>query len=166
MAMPNTSRPPGASPRPAERRIADAQRTLRGERHLWLATAAEGTPHLVPLAYVWTGDELVCVTKEANRSVRNVATSGRARAAVGTARDVVLVDATVTVAAPSAVDPAVAAYFDRLPLNPARVPGVVVLRLRPYRILAWRELSEMPDRVLMTDGRWLTDDRTRAVPAS
>ncbi|MEV6846622.1 pyridoxamine 5'-phosphate oxidase family protein [Actinoplanes sp. NPDC051411] len=164
--MSNSTRPPGVPPRPAERRIADAQRTLRSERHLWLATAADGTPHLVPLAYVWNHDELVCVTKEANRSVRNVVASGRARAAVGTARDVVLVDATVTVAEPSTVDPVVAAVLDRLPLNPARVPGVVVLRLRPYRILAWRELSEMPDRVIMTNGRWLTDERAPAMPAS
>jgi hypothetical protein len=142
--------------RDAERRIADVLRTLSTERHLWLATAADGAPHLVPLAYVWDGMELLCATKKANRSVRNLIASSTARVAIGTARDVVLIDAAVTVAAP---DGAVPEAFDSLPLNPARVPGVALLHLRPQRILAWRELSEMPDRVVMANGRWLTHAR-------
>jgi hypothetical protein len=157
----NTGRPAGPPPRDADRRIADVQHTLSTERHVWLATAAGDAPHLVPLAYVWDGTELLCATKEANRSVRNLAASPTARVAVGSARDVVLIDATVTVRAPSREQPDVVAAFDRLPLNPARVPGVVLLHLRPQRILAWRGLSEIPDRVIMSHGRWITDPTQR-----
>ncbi|RSM44863.1 hypothetical protein DMA12_15070 [Amycolatopsis balhimycina DSM 5908] len=151
--MPNKVHP---APRPVERRIADLRGTLSTGKHLWLATAADGIPHLVPLAYVWDGTELFCATKEASRSVRNVADSGIARVAVGSATDVVLIDATVTISTPADAPPAVASTFAQLPLNPARVPGVVLLRLRPQRILAWRELSEMPDRLIMAAGEWVS----------
>lgn len=151
------TKPAANPPRDTARRIADVQRTLRTERHLWLATAAGDAPHLVPLAYVWDGTELLCATKKANRSVRNIAASGTARVAVGSARDVVLIDAAVTTADPASAPPEVTAAFDRLPLNPARVPGVALLHLRPRRILTWRELSEMPDRVVMCGGTWVTE---------
>lgn len=70
-----------------ENRIADVRETLRAERHLWLATAEDGMPQLVPLAYVWDGAELLCATEKDNRSVHNLAVSGKARVAVGTTGD-------------------------------------------------------------------------------
>ncbi len=151
-------RPGGKPPRPLADRIADVQETLRTQRHLWLSTARDGQPHLVPLAYVWDGRQLLCATKAGNRSVRNLRDSGAAKIAIGTAQDVVLVDAAVRIGDPASAPPEVVSCFDRLPLNPTRVPGVVLLHLRPMKISAWRELSEMPDRVVLRDGSWLTTD--------
>jgi hypothetical protein len=153
------ARPGGKPPRDPARRIADVLQTLRTQRHLWLATAEGGHPHLVPLAYVWDGLQLLCVTKEGNRSVRNLRASGTANVAIGTPHDVVLIEATVTVSDPGAASAELAAAFDRLPLNPARVPGTILLHLRPERISAWRELSEMPGREVMRNGSWVTRPR-------
>lgn len=153
---PPAARTGGAPPRELARRIADVQQMLRTEHHLWLATARGGLPHLVPLAYVWDGTHLLCATKAGNRSVANLRATGTAKVAIGSARDVVLIEAAVTVSEPGPVSDGLAATFSRLPLNPARVPGVVLLHFRPEKISAWRELSEMPDRVIMRDGAWLS----------
>lgn len=152
------ARPGSNPPRDPASRIADVQETLRTQRHLWLSTASDGQPHLVPLAYVWDGRQLLCATKESSRSVRNLRAAGAAKAAIGTAQDVVLIEATVTVSEPASAPADLVAAFNRLPLNPARVPGVVLLHLRPQKISAWRELSEMPDRVVMKNGTWLAGD--------
>jgi hypothetical protein len=148
-------RPGGNPPRTPAARIADVQETLRAQRHLWLATAKDGRPHLVPLAYVWDGAELVCVTKQTTRSARNLAESGLVKVAIGTAQDVILIEADATVGDPDEAGPELAAALESLPLNPTRVPGVVLLRLRPRTISTWRDLSEMADRVIMHNGVWL-----------
>lgn len=153
------ARPGGKPPREPARRIADVRETLRTQRHLWLSTADDGRPHLVPLAYVWDGGQLVCATKEGNRSVRNLRDSGAAKVAIGSAQDVVLIEADVTISDPRSASAELAAAFDHLPLNPTRVPGVVLLLLRPKKISAWRELSEMADRVVMRNGSWLDEAR-------
>lgn len=149
--------PGGQPPRDLADRIVDVRATLRAQRHLWLATAKDGRPHLVPLAYLWDGTELVCVTKESNRSVRNLCASSVVTVAIGTAQDVILIEADATVGDPDEAGPELAAALESLPLNPARVPGVVLLRLRPRKISTWRDLSEMADRVIMNDGTWLGD---------
>jgi len=150
------ARPGGNPPRDLGRRIEDVQQALYTQRHLWLSTASGDRPHLVPLAYVWDGRQLLCATREGNRSVCNLRASRTAKVAIGTAHDVVLIEATVTVSDPGTAPAELAAAFDRLPLNPAKVPGTVLLHLRPTRISAWRELAEMPGREVMRNGSWLT----------
>ncbi|GAA2273800.1 MULTISPECIES: pyridoxamine 5'-phosphate oxidase family protein [Kitasatospora] len=148
-------RPGGANPRSRAQRRADTERLLADERHLWLASGGP-RPHLVPLAYVWDGGVITMVTRRATRTARNLLADGVVRAAFGSATDVVLVDGTVELTEP-AEDPAdVRARYARLPLDPARVPGAVGVRLTPRRILAWRSLAELEHRVIMDDGVWLT----------
>lgn len=143
-------------PRTIAQRCADVRERLAAEHHLWIATAdGDGSPHLIPLAYAWDGTQLTVATKERNKTVRNVVRSGRARVALGSPTDVVVVDATVTLSEPDPDDPTLDATFARLPLDPRRVPGVTCVHLRPQRIQAWRALSEMADRTVMRDGRWL-----------
>ncbi|MBO0866926.1 MAG: pyridoxamine 5'-phosphate oxidase family protein [Micromonosporaceae bacterium] len=143
-----------APARDADQRRADVQAMLAQERHLWLATAGDRRPHLIPLAYAWDGAQLVLLTERDSRTVRNLRRSGRARAALGSTRDVVLADATVSFSEPAQADPQLAQLLDRLPLDPHRVPGAIVVHLRPYRMLAWRGPSEMDSRTVMADGRW------------
>jgi hypothetical protein len=68
---------------------------------------------------------------------------------------VILIEADATVGDPDEAGPELAAALESLPLNPTRVPGVVLLRLRPRTISTWRDLSEMADRVIMHNGVWL-----------
>ncbi|MFC4121792.1 pyridoxamine 5'-phosphate oxidase family protein [Nonomuraea zeae] len=151
MSRPTTATPPRTS---AERR-ADVLQALAGERHVWLATAGAEGPHLVPLAFAWDGTDVIMMTKRGNRTVTNLRRTGRARAALGTARDVVLIDGPVTLAEPADLPDRVRALFGRLPLNPDQVPGVIALCLRPERVSAWRDLSEIPARTVMSGGHWL-----------
>jgi len=148
-------RQPSAPPRsPAERR-ADVERTLIKERHLWLATAGDGRPHLVPLAFVRNGDELLMISKRGNRTVANLRTNPFARASLGDPSDVVIVEGATELVEPDAIPEEIRALFARLPLNPDRVPFAIAIRLRPSRIQAWRHFGEMAGRTLMADGRWL-----------
>jgi hypothetical protein len=141
----------GAAPRPLAQRKADVLAKLDSERNGWLSTGG-GQAHLVPLAFVWDGERMVMSTKEDSRTVRNLAENGRARLAVGSPTDVVLVDGEISVVAASEV---AAGQYQELPLHPGRVPGCVYLFLTPKRVLAWRDRGEMRDKVVMADGHWL-----------
>ena len=143
-------------PRTIAQRCADVRERLAAEHHLWIATGdGDRGAHLIPLAYAWDGTRLTVATRERNKTVRNVVRSGRARVALGSPTDVVVIDATVTRSDADPHDPALDATFSRLPLDPRRVPGVVCLHLRPVRIQAWRNLPEIAGRTIMRDGRWL-----------
>ncbi|MCC2274779.1 pyridoxamine 5'-phosphate oxidase family protein [Streptomyces sp. ET3-23] len=146
---------PAEPPRPVAQRREDVLALLETERHLWLASADADRPHLVPFAYAWDGECLTILTRRTSRTVRNLQGSGLARVALGTARDVVLVDAAPEFIEPEEADERTSALFASLPMDPRRVPGVIGVRLRPRRILAWRSLSEMRDRVVMRDGHWV-----------
>ncbi|WP_163507027.1 pyridoxamine 5'-phosphate oxidase family protein [Fodinicola acaciae] len=143
----------GAPPRPLDQRRRDVLAALANDRNGWLSTAsADGVPHLVPLAFVWDGEKIVMSTREDSRTARNLRANGRGRLAVGSPTDVVLVDGDVTISAPDADVPAVAA---ELPLHPSRVPGCVYLFLTPKRVQAWRDRGEMREKVVMAAGHWL-----------
>ncbi|MET9068874.1 nucleotide disphospho-sugar-binding domain-containing protein [Streptosporangium sandarakinum] len=120
-----------------------------------LATARPDGPHMIPPVFAWDGTDLVMMTKRGSRTVANLRRAARARAALGTARDVVLVDGPVSLREPAELPGRIRALFDRLPLNPDRVPGVIALCLRPERISAWRGLPEIPGRTVMSGGDWL-----------
>lgn len=159
--MPGTLRPappllPGAAPaRSTEQRRIDVLRRLGHDRHLWIASAAGGPAHLIPLAFVWYGDEILMATKAGSRTARNLCEVGQARVAVGDSRDVVLIDGPVELTAPGQLDAGQTAAFGTLPIDPTVVPGMVCIRLRPRRIQAWRGPHEIDDRLVMRAGRWL-----------
>ncbi|WP_378740248.1 pyridoxamine 5'-phosphate oxidase family protein [Nocardia brasiliensis] len=127
---------------------------LLGGGHLWLATAADSLPHLVPLAFVYGAGDLLMVTKPDTRTARSLDGSGRVRAALGDTRDVVLIDGEATLFDPRAADASIGELLDALPMG-RRVPGSVGIRLRPDRIQAWQSMAEIGDRTLMSGGRWL-----------
>lgn len=146
---------PTEPPRSVAQRREDVLALLQNERHLWLASADADRPHLVPFAYAWDGECMTILTRRTSRTVRNLQGGGLARVALGTARDVVLVDAKPEFIEPGEADEKTSALFASLPMDPRRVPGVIGVRLTPQRILAWRSFSEMRDRVVMRDGRWM-----------
>ena len=123
----------------------------------WVATASPaGTPHLVPVSLAWVEERVVIAVEKSSITARNLTASGTARLAVGTTRDVVMIDAvleeTVDVAADEGLG---AAYVTQADWDPRRDAGYVFLVLRPVRVQAWREANEIPGRTLMRDGTWL-----------
>jgi hypothetical protein len=126
---------------------------------VWVASAADGVAHLVPLSLAWLDERVVLALDEASVTARNVAAAGAVRLGLGPTRDVVMIDAalerTVPVAdAPAGLGDGYAAQADWDPRTDAG-EGYVYLVLRPVRIQAWREANELSGRTLMRDGTWL-----------
>lgn len=147
-----------SDPRPPAVRKADVLAALSAPiRDVWVATAAADAPYLVPLTLAWVRDQIVLATSGKSRTAVNLAAHGTARLALGTTRDVVMIDATLVGAFPVAEAPAWVAdgYADSADWDPRQGGGTnVYLLLRPDRIQAWREENEIADRTLMRNGTW------------
>ena len=82
-------------------RRAHVLRMLDSENKLWIATASpDGSAHLVPFSFAWDGAHIYMATSEDNPAARNVGRTGKARVALGTFGDVVLIDGPVAVVSP------------------------------------------------------------------
>jgi hypothetical protein len=93
-----------------------------------------------------------------SRTALNIEQSGVARLALGPTRDVVLIDARLDRAIPTAGIEADLAtrYAAQADWDPRDEGGqYVYLVLRPVRIQAWREANELAGRTLMRNERWL-----------
>jgi hypothetical protein len=145
-------------PRDAARRRADSLETLSTPAiDVWVATASpDGREHLVPVSLAWTDERLVIAVAPGSRTARDIASSGRARMAVGPTRDVTMIDARLERSVPVGEAGRLAdAYAAQADWDPRDSDDYVFLVLRPVRIQAWRESDEIADRTLMRDGEWL-----------
>jgi hypothetical protein len=124
---------------------------------VWVATASPtGAPHLVPVSLAWIDERVVVAVEGRSVTARNIAASGVARLALGSTRDVVMIDATLEVTVDVDEDDLLgAAYAAQADWDPRLSAGYVFLVLRPVRLQAWREVNEMASRALMRDGIWL-----------
>jgi hypothetical protein len=124
---------------------------------VWVATSsAAGAPYLVPLSLAWVDGQMVVAVEGSSRTARNLTASGETRLAVGSTRDVVMIDAVLDEAVDVAGDDVLgAAYVAQADWDPRRDTGYVFLVLRPVRVQAWREADEIAGRTLMRDGTWL-----------
>ena len=52
-----------------------------------------GRPHLVPLSLAWDGAQVILATPANSPTARNAAASGEIRLALGTSRDVTIIEA-------------------------------------------------------------------------
>lgn len=117
-----------------------------------------GDPYLVPLSFAWVSGRVVLALEAASRTARNITASGTARLGLGATRDVVIIDAVLdaehrVMAAPADL---IAAYVTQADWDPRSAgSGYLLLVLRPQRLQAWRESSELTGRTLMRDGIWL-----------
>jgi nitroimidazol reductase NimA-like FMN-containing flavoprotein (pyridoxamine 5'-phosphate oxidase superfamily) len=146
-----------APPRGGERRKRDTLARLETDVDCWVASAdRDGSPYLVPLAFVWDATALTLATPEGSPTGRNLRASGRVRLAVGLTRDVVMIDGTVQAFSLEQV-PAEHAEAFAAKLWDARqsTPRYAYFRVTPQRIQAWREENELAGRDIMRDGRWL-----------
>lgn len=145
-------------PRDKRQRKADVLARLAAPvADAWVATAAGDDVHLVPLTLAWFRERIVLATDTGSRTARHLATTDQARIAVGETRDVIMIDAVLTDVVPAdAAGEMGAAYVDQNDWDPRTAgPAYAFFVLRPDRIQAWRELPELPGRLLMRDGSWL-----------
>lgn len=142
----------------SERREA-ARQHLSSNRHLWLATAADGRgPHLIPVSYGWDGSRLTTATFESSRTLKNVRHQPKVRASIGNPNDVLMIDATAVIVAVADIDTAGAEGYARASRNdPRSVPGFVYIQLTPTRMQVWRGPAEFSGRTVMRGGRWLDE---------
>jgi hypothetical protein len=146
-------------PRSAAQRRADALEKLNAiHADAWVATASGRGAHLVPLSFAWDGEQILLATEARSVSVQNLRSVGRARIALGTTRDVVLVEAVVdeivAVGEPARV--LAEAYARQADWDPRDSDGdFVFIVLRPQRVQVWREANEIAGRTVMRDGSWI-----------
>ena len=150
--------PASQSPPPrglSERREAALERLASGSQ-IWLATGSDGRgAHLIPVAYVWTGDALVTATFERSVTTANLQANPQARIAVGTTADVVMIDATARLTPVAEIDPTAADGYAQVSRDPRTVSGFVYIRLTPQRVQVWKGVHEFSGRTVMLDGEWL-----------
>jgi general stress protein 26 len=142
-----------AAPRPFPERKQDTLRRLEHDVDAWVATASlDGTPYLMPLSFLWTGETLLLSTAARNPTARNLRANPVLQLTIGQVRD--LVHITGTAAATEITDAEGDAFAAKAGFDPRPLPNYPFIRITPTRIQAWREANELPDRVLMDNGRW------------
>jgi len=153
-------------PRSRARRRRDTEHRLAHDVDLWVASAsADGAPYLVPLSFDWDGEALLVATPTDSPTGRNLAATRTVRLGLGHTRDVSMIDGDVEVLEIEALPREQGDLFAaRTGFDPrALTTPYRWFRIVPRRIQAWREANELEGRELMVDGRWLIDERRRAV---
>ena len=130
---------------------------LRSNRNLWLATASDGRgPHLIPVSYWWDGSRLTTATSESSRTLKNVRSQPKVRAAIGSTGDLLMIDATATIVSTAEIDAEAAERYAQASGNdPRTAPGFKYITLAPERIQVWRGAAEFAGRTVMRAGVWL-----------
>ncbi|QKW40091.1 pyridoxamine 5'-phosphate oxidase family protein [Actinomadura sp. NAK00032] len=127
---------------------------------MWLATGGDGHgPHLIPVAYVWSGSALYTATFIRSRTVANIERRPQARVAIGDTADVVMIDTSVSLVDVLGVDSDIADRYAKVSTDPRTSSDgtFVYLCLHPRRIQVWNGLHEFVGRTVMRDGRWLDE---------
>jgi len=138
-------------PRTPRQRLRDTLHRLEHDVDAWIATCAEGIPHMVPLSFLWEGATLLMATSASSPTGRNLLAMGEVRVGIGPTRDLVLIEG---IARP--VDDVPGAEFAaKTGFDPRLLTGYRYFRVSPVRVQAWREVDEIVGRDLMRDGRWL-----------
>jgi hypothetical protein len=142
--------------RTTAQRKTDLLALLAREEDAWVASAnAAGDAYFIPLSYHWNGSQLVFATLARSKTTRNLQRAGRARAALPSTRDVVIVEGPVAFS-PTDADPALAdAFAARLNWDPRKEPEpYLYFTLTPDFIQAWRDVEELNGRTIMRNGAW------------
>jgi pyridoxamine 5'-phosphate oxidase-like protein len=150
------------APRTARQRLQDTLLRLEHDVDAWVATAegGSGTPHLVPLSFLWDGSTLLVATPSASPTSRNLQATGSVRLGIGPTRDVVLIEGTADALASAEIPDEVGdAFASRTGFDPRQLTEpYLYFRIHPQRLLAWREANELKGRELMRAGHWIVPD--------
>lgn len=142
--------------RTLDQRRAEAQKRITANHQFWLATGSDGRgSHLIPVAYVWDGATFTTATFQRSRTSANLRREPRARVAIGSTADVVMIDVSAELIAVKDIDPAVAHQYAHVAGDPRTMPRFVYIRLTPQRMQVWNGVHEFTGRTVMLHGRWL-----------
>ena len=147
-----------ADPRSRAQRRRDTEHRLASDIDVWVASAsADGAPYLVPLSFDWDGEALLMATPTDSPTGRNLAATRAVRLGLSHTRDVSMIEGEVEVLE---IDALPQQRADRFAAHAGFDPRALAttyrwFRVSPRRIQAWRLVNELPDRVLLRDGRWL-----------
>lgn len=127
-------------PRDHAERLRDTQDLLRSERTAWVATTGMDSPHMVPFVFWWDGTAmLILATADDSPTVANLRRLPRARIAVGSPLDVVMIDGTTDLIPSTEISQTAAdGYASRLRAGPdPRVaPGHLYVQVILERVQA------------------------------
>ena len=140
--------------RDARTRIADTIELLRNEVDAWVSTSGAHGPWLVPLSFAWHDGQLIFATSDDSRTVANLRQDPRVRVALGTTRDVVVIDGLSELSRVASLSQLEVAAFGDPDTDP-RTWATATFRVRPDRVQAWREENEIRGRTIMRAGQWL-----------
>jgi hypothetical protein len=147
-----------AEARAREVRQRDTLKRLEEDVDVWVATAADSVPYLIPLSFLWDGGTVLVATPTDSPTSRSLTATGRVRLGFGATRDVIMMDGTAAGTPDTEIGAEVAAAFEaKTGFDPRRESApYTYFRIRPERVQAWREANELSGRVLMRDGRWVS----------
>lgn len=149
----------GMTHRTTSERVATALARLETEANVWVASAsAEGVPHLLPLSLAWDGNRILVATPTDSPTVRNITSTGRARASLDSAVQVVILDADAEAVDFDQLEPdKIKRFVDRVGWDPREEPGEwSLLVLTPRLVHAWNTEGEIQGRTIMRRGEWVT----------
>ena len=144
-----------ADPRSRSQRIVDTLRRLEEDADGWVASTDAERPWLAPLSFLWHDGQLLFATNFSTPTAGNARAIPRVRVALGHTRDVVIVEGQVTLAASTDLTDDETATYEAKHRSDPRTWADSVIRVKPSRILAWREENELAGRLLMRGGDWL-----------
>jgi hypothetical protein len=144
-------------PRSRAQRRRDTEHRLAHDVDIWVASASDGAPYLVPLSFDWDGEALLMATPADSPTGRNLTATPTVRLGLGDTRDVSMIECEVEALE---IDELPRERGDRFAAHTGFDPRAIAapyrwFRVCPRRVQAWREVNELPGRELMRDGRWL-----------
>jgi len=161
MTSPAVIIPDAMVARALQQRKADTLRRLEHDTDAWVATAdpGSGTPHMVPLSFLWDSATALIATPAARPASHNLQATGKVRLGIGPTRDPVLIEGTVHAVTAAADIPAAPgdAFAVKTGFDPRELTeAYAYFHIRPRRVQAWREVNELAGRDLMRDSDWVT----------
>jgi hypothetical protein len=146
------------APRTTAQRKADTLSRLTTDVDCWVTSAsAGGEAYLIPLSYVWYGQQIIMATLANSLTVRNLRRAGNCRIALDGTRDVILIEGPTEITPTATISTEITAAFRTAAgFDPHQsTQDYVYILLTPRQLRAWREENELAGREIMREGQWL-----------
>jgi hypothetical protein len=145
-----------AAPRSVDQRIVDTRQRLEHDVDAWVATTSPDRPWLIPLSFLWHEDRLLFATNANSPTAVNIGLVRRVRVALGTVRDVVIIDGDADLAPSATLSSAEVEAYTTKHNSDLRTWADTVIHVAPLRVQAWREENEIAGRTIMRTGVWVS----------
>ena len=134
----------------------DTRQRLEHDVDAWVATTSPDSPWLIPLSFLWHEDRLLFATNANSPTAVNIGLVRRVRVALGTVRDVVIIDGDAELAPSATLSSAEVEAYTTKHNSDMRTWADTVIHVDPRRVQAWREENEIAGRTIMRIGVWVS----------